>query len=442
MRTPAALLVVLLALAAPAGATPPAGVATTPALLLGTAPVALRACPRPACGAVVVDPASGLPLTRLTDRARDGYAEPGITNEYSRADPINADGTRMVLCEPQPGSWQLYDPRPPGRCLGRLPEALGGDCEPRWDPLLPHRLYAFRGTELVAVDVRDMKIDVIHDFKDEAPAAEIAGTGGEGEPSLDGRFWTVALRNADGIPLAVVLFDKQLGRVVGRKTTFEYDLGKTELNWVSTTPLTGDPVLGWVYRPETLPDGSTHHGAVRCNKAFAPVADTLADGHADLAVTRDGREVLVYQNNANDQIEMADLADGTVTPLFPIPFPFAQGSTLNLHFSGHVRSPARRGWALVVADEPQGRGNAWLSNAMALVELAAHPRIWRLGSNYNYYGDCYFSECFATLADDGRAVVFQSNWGDATAFAGEAGRHTDVYRLDLPAGWERLLPAP
>jgi hypothetical protein len=35
------------------------------------------------------------------------------------------------------------------------------------------------------------------------------------------------------------------------------------------------------------------------------------NGHMDLALTSDGKDVMVYQNNQNDWIAMADLDTGT-----------------------------------------------------------------------------------------------------------------------------------
>lgn len=373
-------------------------------------------------------------VQRLTDLNTDKYVKPGITNEYSRQDPSNVSGTRTVLSEEQTGSWILYNNQPPYNRIRKLPSSLGGDIEPRWDPVDPNILYAFREMSLVSLDIRTNKITVLHNFKNEFPTGEIAGTGSEGEPSEDFRWWTILIKRSDGRPIAVVVYDKNNRVIVSRKTTFEYNLDQTDLNYVTTCPLSGDPILGWNSRPETDQFGSQHKGAIRYDKSWKKVTDTLADGHADVAVGKNNEELIVYQNNANDFVEMVNLATGARTQLFKIPFPFAQNSTLNLHFSGNIRSNSpRKGWALVVADEPQNRNNSWLSNQMALVELKSKPRIWRLAYNHNDYTEEYFTECFASVSRDGKFVYFQSNWGNAAS----SGLFTEEYRLLLPANWEQ-----
>lgn len=394
--------------------------------------------PKPAKGQTSADSAFHVPVQRITDLNADKYARPGITNEYSRSDPVNADGTRLVLSEPQTGSWVLYNNLPPFNKLKKLPLSLGGDIEPRWDPVDPFTVYAFRGPQFVSVDIRNNHLSVIYNFKNDFASAEFAGTGSEGEPSQDLRWWTILVKNANGRPLEVVVYDKNNRTIVSRKTAFEYNLDQVEINWVSTCPISGDPILGWVFRPETDPFGSQHRGAIRYDKAWKKIADTMADGHCDVAVGKNNEELLVYQNNATDYVDMVNLATGVRTPLFKIPFPFAQGSDLNLHFSGNILSTSpRKGWALVVGDELNNRNNSWLSNQIALVELKSHPRIWRLAFNHNLYSGEYFTECFATLTHDGKYVYFQSNWGNATPFSGAVGVFTEEYRLNLPADWQQ-----
>lgn len=391
---------------------------------------------KPAKGQTSTDNIFHVPVLRITDLNTDKYARPGITNEYSRQDPTNVDGTRLVLAEPQTGSWLLYNNQPPYNKIKRLPLSLGGDIEPRWDPVNPFVVYAFRGAALVSVDVRTNKLTILHNFKNEFPTAEFAGTGSEGEPSEDFRWWTILIKRADGRPLAVLVYDKTTRTVISRKTTFEYNLDQVEINWVSTCPLSGDPILGWVFRPETDPFGSQHRGAIRYDKSWKKVTDTLVDGHADLAVGKNNEELLLYQNNANDFVEMVNLATGARTPLFKLLFP--PNSTVNIHFSGNIRSTSpRKGWALVVGDEPDERNNTFYSNQMILVELKSKPRIWRLAYNHNNYTEDYFTECFATLTRDGKYVYFQSNWGNTAPFNGIAGLFTEEYRLDLPANWEQ-----
>ncbi len=389
---------------------------------------------RPGKGVRTLDSCFQIAVTRLTEITADHYHGPGITNEYSRFDPSNANGARVILYEPATGGWLLFQNVPPFRKIRRLPSGLSGDIEPRWHPVNPNLLYAFRNTQLVSYDINTNRIRTIHDFQQDFAGAAFAGTNAEGEPSENFRWWTVLIKQASGRPIAVVSFDLTTARIVSRKTTFEYDLDSAEINWVSTTPRSGDPVIGWCYRPELDPFGSRHRGAIRYDKSWNKIADTMADGHCDLAVGPENQEVLIYQNNANDCVEMADLATGARTRLFRIPFAFDKGTEMGMHFSGNIRSASpRKGWALVVVDESGRANNSWASNQIFLVELKKNPRIWRLAFNRNNYSGEYFTECFAAITRDGRRVFFQSNWDEADPLA------TEEYFLTLPPGWETLF---
>jgi hypothetical protein len=402
--------------------------------VLGKQKVPVSTNARPSKGARTVDTRFHIPVSRLTEISTDHYAGPGITNEYSRFDPSNTGGTRVILYEFSTGSWILFQNTPPFRKIRRLPSSLSGDIEPRWDPSNPNVLYAFRRTQLVSYDISSNKVSVVYDFRRDFPGAQFAGTNAEGEPSENCRWWTVLIKQASGRPLAVVSFDKNARAIVSRKTTFEYNLDSVEINWVSTTPISGEPVIGWCYRPERDPFGSQHRGAIRYDRSWHKIADTMADGHCDLAVGKNNQECLIYQNNANDFVEMANLATGARTRLFRIPFAFDKGTEMGLHFSGNIRSTSpKKGWALVAVDESDRSNNSWASNQIFLVELKSKPRIWRLAFNHNNYSGEYFTECFAALSRDGRKVYFQSNWGESDPLS------TEEYFLTLPPGWETTI---
>jgi len=85
-----------------------------------------------------VDPGFGTRVTRVTDAA----GGPGIVPEYSKVQPFNANGSRLLLRRTD-ARWFLYD----GKTLRPLGPANlpGGEIEPRWSPRDPDRLTYVRG---------------------------------------------------------------------------------------------------------------------------------------------------------------------------------------------------------------------------------------------------------------------------------------------------------
>ncbi|MEK7817060.1 MAG: hypothetical protein AAB281_02265, partial [Actinomycetota bacterium] len=165
-----------------------------------------------------------------------------------------------------------------------------------------------------------------------------------------------------------------------------------------------------------------------------------AAGHGDAAMTTDGRDVMVYQNVATDFISMADLDTGAETRLLEIPF--SVNIDIGLHVSGN--SAAVPGWVLIStygskAPEP-GKQHSWMDEELFMLELKENPRVWRLADTHSYTSldfseeKNYFAETFAAINTGGARVYFASNWDNLVT------DYSEVYRVELPAGWRETLP--
>lgn len=167
--------------------------------------------------------------------------------------------------------------------------------------------YYFCNTQLRSYNTDTDTSALICDFKDEFPSAAFIITGSEGDASLDRRYWSFMVQDSSYHLLSVVVYDKTENKIVGRKDSGFPD----KVNWVGMDMSGNHCFIGYdeltyaqlfsrdLKSSFTLPDGS--------------------NGHGDLALTADGKDVVVYQNVRTDYIAMADLDTGTETPLVEIP---------------------------------------------------------------------------------------------------------------------------
>lgn len=159
-----------------------------------------------------------------------------------------------------------------------------------------------------------------------------------------------------------------------------------------------------------------------------PIQISAYAGHADVALDKQGRDVIVYQDGGTDYIRMTDLETGVTTDLLHIPFEV--NDDIGIHISGN--SVQKPGWVLVTT----GGGSyvSWMDRQMWMLELTPNPRVWRLGwthlkqcsteSDYNY-----FAEGWATINKAGTKVWWQSN-NDIAACSSD---DEDVYQMSLPS---------
>ncbi len=375
------------------------------------------------------DPDFHTSILRFTDPA-DMYTGPGIENEYAKADPENANGTFVIL-RGNDGTWYLYN-----RANAQLHRQLtafndaGQEPEPRWEPSDPDVFYYLSNTELRRYHINNDTSIPVHDFKKDFPQVAYITTGTEGDASLDRRYWCFMLQDKDGILIGVIVYDKNLDQVIGRKTTGFPDA----INWVGMDMSGKHCIIGYesLNYPQVF--------SVDMKKSTA--LPTGSNAHGDLARTADGRDVFVYQNNATDFISMADLETGVETPLVQIPFDV--NPDIGLHVSGNCS--ATPGWALVSTcgseHPPAGSAHSWMDAQLFMVELKENPRIWRIAHTHaftsmDFSGEQnYFAEAFATINTAGTRIYFGSNWGIYKT------DYSDTYEILLPDAWNARIPVP
>jgi len=379
---------------------------------------------RPEKGVPIIEPNFHTRIMRITDKS-DGYTGPGIENEYARTDPENADGTYLIL-RGNDGGWYRY--RTADFKLVEHLDITGGgeEPEPRWDNSNPKIFYYLYGSKLKSYNFGTGKVTTVHDFRKDFSAVTYITTKTEGDTSRDRRFWCFMLEDYGYRIQAVVCYDKKLNKIVGRKDTFP-----DNINWVSMDMSGKHCIIGY----ENLP------AQVFANDLSISFSlPNGANGHMDPALTADGKDVMVLQNNATDWISMVDLGTGMETNLLPIPFDV--NGDIGLHFSGNGSETP--GWVLVSTYgsknlPTESKDHSWMDTQLFMLELKDKPIVWRLAYTHAYTSldfsaeKNYFSEAFAAINQKGTKIYFGSNWSNFTT------DYSDAYQLTLPDDWRKNL---
>jgi hypothetical protein len=179
---------------------------------------------------------------------------------------------------------------------------------------------------------------------------------------------------------------------------------------------------------------------------FSTRRDLGCYGHADMAISAEGREVIVCggqyfspdgQRNLGTWLMMVDVTTGGKTWLAPL----SKGEGV-YHISGN--SHDRPGWALVSVYGPTfpGKPTDWAQHSIFMVELTNriklpdiknHSRVWRIAHSHTLRKD-YADDPFAKINKKGTKIWFGSGWGNSY----KDGQY-DVYQIDLPQNWDSAI---
>ncbi|TDI83749.1 MAG: T9SS type A sorting domain-containing protein [Caldithrix sp.] len=411
--------------------------------VFGTEKYSVPAMPQPAKGVPFQDPQFNTTHVRVSDKLIDGYGRSFMTNIYSTVNIELAGGKHVLL-----GDYNFYlyeiETSKMIKKLNIIHDTYDKtEPEVRPDPNDPNIFYYMADTILYKYDIRDDSSTIVHDFKNEYPNAQWAQTETQGDPSEDGRYWAFQIERYDPPVIGIdnIVYDKQTDQIVGR---FADKYPAENVRWISMSP-SGDRVLVkfWNQNPSFCSRYGCDNGPlltrlVSFNRDFTnPIGILGANGHADKAVTLDGRDVMLYQHTTNDWITMAYVKTGQEVKLIKIDF--TQGST-GFHFSGN--NYTRPGWGLV---STYGVTQDWQNKQLYMLELKENPRIWRLAHtrsqpNPNIKKD-YWAEAFATISRSGTKVWWSANWGNYQ-------NRLETYQVTLPETWWEELsgaaapPAP
>ena len=365
---------------------------------------------RPGKGEVFREPVAGTCIVRATDHAREP-PERFARNDYSRRQAFNADGSRFLVAAGG-GAWHLYDARSL-RWLRRL-AGPKGDAEPQWhprDPRVLHYLPDKGGLSLSRMDVEANRGRSVVDFRGRLPWPQAARvwTRGEGSPSADGRFWCFLAQDAGGRTLGAFSYDLVADKILGSKPLEG-----------SPDSISASPSGRWC----VISADKRHGGTVAWARDFGRSRRIYEDSeHADIARLPGGGDAYVWiDQQGRGELVMMDLDSGRRTALLPT---WIAGSVTSIHVSGKAfERPGR----VLVSSFNARKGASWLQEQLLAVQLRPDPQVLRLGFHRSRYKD-YASQPQATVSRDFRHILFNSNWGAASA------DDVDAYMMRLPEGF-------
>ena len=395
-----------------------------------------------------LDPAFGTCVIRVTDRQNDfDTPQRGLKNEYSRVQAFNADES-LLMVHSIDADWFLYDAQTL-EPIQRLQAGISID-EPRWDAQNPYR-FTFSpwwDTEEPVIMSADLAPSgdgftltaaVAHTFTAELPPewnATVAWRRWEGSPSLDSRYDVFMAEDADFITRGLVTYDWQTDTLIGL-----YDVPHGDINEpdnVGMSPLGTYALAQFEFCEEgTLGTYEEPCGAMVFTRDLSDGwGINRIIGHNDMALDTQGREVVVYQEVDTDQIVMADLETGAITPLLDLDF---SHGVYGLHISG--RAFERPGWA-AVSVHPEAptldfNNPFWMPGVIFALELTANPRVVQLAHHHSIRSDAeddYFAEPQVSVNRDFTRLLFTSNWEQYGT--GEV----EMYMIVLPDDWTDRLP--
>lgn len=400
---------------------------------LGTGPTPQPEVTKPALCASYTDPAFGSTVTRMTDRVLMGFS--GVVNEYSKAQPWNADNS-LFIARSTNGHYFLINED----CteLGELP--FGGGSEPRWSPSDPNVLRYFSGNEIREYRVDSGASTTLHTFSE----YESVGTRGEGNWSAD--FSTIALFGFQGGEIEDAFAYRATDDKVFPRLSLVGQM-PVGIDWISISPSGQKVLIMFGDNDRWQAEGSAGRALGRGLDVFEldmtnrrRVQDHVH--HGDVCLTEQGEDAFIG-SAANapgadlHRIRLTKLADAlplsgsnTQAGAFTSTSLLVLDWFLGVHVS--CRNTAQPGWAYVStfsdpAESAPPEAVAFSGEVFAVrtdgsgeVRRLAHLHAARVS---------YFEEPHAVVSRDGRSVLFTSNWGESPG-----ADQVDVYRVTVAGG--------
>lgn len=366
----------------------------------------------------VTDPLKDVPVSEISQ---------GLKNEYSRVQSFNADGSRLLV-RGTSGAWFLYD-----AATLLLISEIPLESDPRWDATIPDLIYFSSGTELKSYNIATKSVSQVHDFSNDMQTGKpvMVWTRYEGSPSNDSRYWGMMAEDANWLTTDYLVYDLIEDSVISIRNIGALPDEVREIDSVTISPL-GTYFL--VYHDKYCEMGRLGSDANPCglmvyDRNFKNGRGMLrVIGHSDLALDKNNREVLVFQDIDTDSISMLDLETGKISPLLNIDF---SEISVGLHFSG--RAYKKPGWVVVSTYTSQSETITWMDNQVFLVELKPNGKVIRLAFTRSIVDDAqdhdYWAEPQASPNQDLSRVVFTSNWGKSGT------DKVNMYLIEIPIKW-------
>ena len=336
-------------------------------------------------------------IMRISDRAVFGGSARVYRHFYSKRQPWNSDGTRLLLAHENTA--YLLD----GKSFKFL-QAFTPWSDPVWSSTNPDILYGVASSPggLIEYHVSTKSYRVIQSFPEWG--ATTIGVG-EGNISDDNRY--VALVGVTSTGVDVLVYDITNQRTVSRRAfPGPITLGR-DIDWVGISPsgkyvvvcLNGTTKAHDVYDSQTM--------------AFLRRLTPGSVTHGDLGYDTAGNEVLVTQNGSN-AISSIRLADGVSRQEMS-----ATAMASNQHIS--CRNSARHGYCYVSTYSDVWGVTQFMYREIFALKLDGSSTVERFSQSFAAalpVNDLqYDRQAQGVPSRDGSQVIFSSDWGDASSSA-------------------------
>lgn len=356
------------------------------------------------------DPVFGSTVERISDCLSQGFN--GIVPQYSKRQAWNSDDSRLLLFSGD-GEAILLD----GSNYNFLKtlNGVGGE-DVFWHPSDPDIIFYNLDSVLYTYDITTDIATQIHSFTNYT----WANTRGEGNMSLDGRYYAVVGQQ----------YNYSTGDVTF-KDIVVYDL-QTDAE-ISVMPIPQDSIAGFDWA-SVSPNGNyvvidyaddvtgRFHGVEVYDRNMNFIwQKPLGAGHSDLGIDGNGDEVLVmdvYNADSNiTYIKKFRLSDGQETTLLAV------SELFDLHIS--LRNELRREWCFISTFDYTGRLSddslSWLpfEDEVFALRLDGSEDVQRIAHHHSRRyspltpdsdNSVYWSEPHATISRNGERIIFGSNW--------------------------------
>jgi hypothetical protein len=402
----------------------------------------------PDAGKSYFEPNFGTILTKATVEGDYGSIEG--RHEYSRFDPFNKDHSMIVLNDSRNNKIYKTDTFPYNQESNLVCFPSPRLSELRWDPQDPNIMWGLQRACIIKLNVLTGEQTIVKDFSEDAKIGEITKAGdysitteGEGESSIDKRYWALFLKNATD-PACVFTYDLVEDKVIG---LYKLSSKETNINWVGMSSKGGYVVFGG----ETTDPSYKFVGTVIANKEMTKFKTiSMSTSHSDIGLDTEGNEVLVIGDPYKGTIDMVKLGFDTkgitdpeqsfkgsgCTPLITIS-PDAPKFTMTSTY--HISANAPGYCVISASHEPDAEEGYWFDSSIVLVKLDPNnPRVFYLSKIYNVTVPSprwYWDEVHATISSDGLKLVWACNWNLAIGQ-----EKIFLMQVDLPENWQNNLP--
>lgn len=377
----------------------------------------IPAGPRPAYLMPVTEntnPSFGTQITRITDQAAFGSSSTVIRHHYSKTQPWNADGTRIMLTsrkQPLLDGNDYHIVRPTN---------LFSPMMSRWSHKDPNKVFQAWADSLYVITLNPLDNSQTETVLRTFPGySDLSIGNAEGNLSIDDRLVALMGRKTTGPnglnDLYVIIYDIENDAILAEsRFDNKFTSAADRIDWVSVSQ-SGNYVLfswsaGGTGRDQGVEVYQVVDGVLTFQRQLTPAA-----AHGDIGYDSFGNEVYVqsdFEHEANPGVGLSSyrLDNGArVTQLL-------EGGNNAPWQAHHVscRNYKRPGWAYISTQSQQANLSTNSKEVLA-VKLDGSLTVERFGWTHNHYLD-YASEAHLVPNPNGTKIMFASNWdGTSTA---------------------------